>query len=125
MAIVGSDEHASLRRLSLEAVGFSTRVEVETLIHTAFNRSEPAWVASALIAMGRSNDDQWSADVVSMLLNVDPRIRLAAVKAAGELSIEDDGFAMLLDGEEDDDDVIAAHLVPFADRRRRRARLSR
>ena len=62
MAIVSGDEHASLRRLCLEAVGFSTRVEVETLIHTAFNRSEPAWVASALIAMGRSNDDQWSAE---------------------------------------------------------------
>jgi HEAT repeat protein len=111
LAVVASDDHSSLRRLALETVGFSTRVEVETLIHTAFNRSEPAWVASALIAMGRSNDEQWSADVVSMLTHVDPRIRLAAVKAAGDLSIEDARpiiLTMLLEGEEDEDDVIAA-----------------
>jgi len=111
MSIVGSEEHASLRRASLEAVGFSSRVEVETLIHSAFNRSDPIWVASALIAMGRSSDDQYSDEVVTMLLNEDPRIRLAAVQAAGNLSIEAARpiiLNMLLDGEEDEDDVIAA-----------------
>ncbi len=111
MSVVGSEEHASLRRASLEAVGFSSRVEVETLIHSAFNRSDPIWVASALIAMGRSSDDQYSDEVVTMLLNEDPRIRLAAVQAAGNLSIEAARpiiLNMLLDGEEDEDDVIAA-----------------
>jgi HEAT repeat protein len=111
MAVAGSNEHASLRRQALEAVGYSSRPEVETLIHSAFERSDPAWVSSALVAMGRSNDEQWSEQVVSMLLNDDPRIRLAAVRAAGELSIETAGpiiISMLLDGEEDDDEVIAA-----------------
>jgi HEAT repeat protein len=111
MKIVGSDEHASLRRAALEAVGYSSRVEVETLIHSAFNRSDPVWVASALTAMGRSNDDQYSNDVVSMILNDDPRIRLAAVRSAGELSAEAARpilLTMLLEGEEDEDEVIAA-----------------
>jgi HEAT repeat protein len=61
--------------------------------------------------MGRSNDDQYSDEVVTMLLNQDPRIRLAAVQAAGNLSIEAARpiiLNMLLDGEEDEDDVIAA-----------------
>ncbi len=111
MAVAGSEGHASLRRSSLEAVGFSSRVEVETLIHSAFNRSDPIWVASALTAMGRSNDDQYSGEVVSMLLNDDPRIRLGAVRAAGGLGVEAARpilLTMLLDGEEDEDDVIAA-----------------
>jgi HEAT repeat protein len=111
MSIAGSDEHASLRRTTLEAVGCSSRIEVETLIHSAFQRSDPAWVASALVAMGRSNDDQYSDEVVSMLLHEDPRIRLAAVQAAGELGIEAARpiiLTMLLDGEEDEDEVIAA-----------------
>jgi HEAT repeat protein len=111
MKVVSGEEHASLRKLALESVGYSSRVEVETLIHTAFNRSDPTWVASALIAMGRSSDEQWSEDVVSMLLNEDPRIRLAAVQAAGDLRIEDARpiiLGMLLEGEEDEDDVIAA-----------------
>ncbi len=111
LAVHNSEEHASLRRLALESLGFSSRVEVETLIHSAFHRSDPAWVVSALTAMGRSNDEQHSDEVVSMLLNDDPRIRLAAVRSAGELGIEAARpviLGMLLEGEEDDDDVIAA-----------------
>jgi hypothetical protein len=111
LGVLNRDEHASLRRLALEALGFSSRTEVETLIRSAFNRSEAAWIASALTAMGRSNDVQYGDDVVSMLLNDDPRIRLAAVQAAGELGLETARpiiLTMLLDGEEDDDDVIAA-----------------
>lgn len=111
MAVVSGDEHASLRKLALESIGYSSRIEVETLIHTAFNRADPTWVASALVAMGRSSDEQWSEDVVSMLVNDDPRIRLAAVQAAGELRLENARtviLSMLLEGEEDEDDVIAA-----------------
>ena len=111
MSVAGSDEHASLRRAALEAVGYSSRFEVETLIHSAFHRSDPVWVASALVAMGRSNDEQYGDEVVSMLLDGDPRIRLAAVQAAGNLSLEAARpiiLTMLLEGEEDEDDVIAA-----------------
>ncbi|MDP1779460.1 MAG: HEAT repeat domain-containing protein, partial [Anaerolineales bacterium] len=49
-------------------------------------------------------------DVVSKLLEEDPRIRLTAAEAAGELSIEEAGPIMLqmLEDEEEDDDVISA-----------------
>jgi HEAT repeat protein len=109
--VLNGEEHASLRRRALESLGFSSRVEVESLIHSAFHRSDPAWVASALVAMGRSNDEQYGDDVVDMLINVDPRVRLAAVQAAGNLSVDAAGpilIRMLMEGEEEDDDVIAA-----------------
>jgi HEAT repeat protein len=85
-------------------------VELEGLIESAFQRADPTWVASALRAMGRSHDERWNEDVISMLLNDDPRIRFAAVEAAGELAIENAGPILLqmLEEEEEDDDVVAA-----------------
>jgi HEAT repeat protein len=60
--------------------------------------------------MGRSHDNQWNDDVVSKLLDEDPRIRFAAAEAAGELNIEAAAPTMLqmLEDEEEDDDVISA-----------------
>ncbi len=110
ISVIRSEDNPSLRKSALEALGYSSRIEIVTLIKSAFQRTDPTWVASALRAMGRSHDERWNEDVVSMLLNDDPRIRLAAVEAAGELAIEDAGPIMLqmLEEEEEDDDVVAA-----------------
>jgi HEAT repeat protein len=108
--IHNSEDHAALRRACLEAVSYSSRMEVEALIRSAFNRADRAWVVSSLIAMGRNSDDQWAEEVVSKLVDVDPRIRLAAVQAAGELRIEEARTILLnqLEDEEDDDITAAA-----------------
>ena len=108
--VIRSEDNPSLRKHALEALGYSSRTEIVSLIESAFQRSDPTWVASALRAMGRSHDERWNEDVVSKLLDDDPRIRFAAVEAAGELAIEDAGPIMLqmLEEEEEEDDVVAA-----------------
>jgi HEAT repeat protein len=60
--------------------------------------------------MGRSGDDRWQDQVISMILSDDERERLTAVQAAGEL-----GLALarpvlihILEDEESDDIVSAA-----------------
>jgi HEAT repeat protein len=107
--IHNGEDHAALRRTCLESLGYSSRMEVEALIRAAFNRSDRAWVVSALIAMGRNSDDQWADSVISMLVDVDTRIRFAAVQAAGELRIEEAGPLLLkLLEEEEDDEVTSA-----------------
>jgi HEAT repeat protein len=108
--VIRSEDNPALRKRSLEALGYSSRPEIVKLIESAFQRADPTWVASALRAMGRSHDEHWNDDVINTLLHDDPRIRFAAVEAAGELAIEDAGAILLqmLEEEEEDDDVVAA-----------------
>ncbi len=110
ITVVRSDDTPVLRKRCIESLGYSSRTELEGLIESAFQRADPTWIASALRAMGRSHDERWNEDVINMLLNEDPRIRFAAVEAAGELSIEDAGpiILQMLEEEEEDDDVVAA-----------------
>jgi len=57
---------------------------------------------SALLAMGRSYDSRWATDVLKMLDHLSLKIRLEAVRAAGELEIPD-AKPQLLELLEDDD----------------------
>jgi len=110
ISVIRSEDNPALRKRALEALGYSSRDEMTNIIETAFHRDEATWVASALRAMGRSHDNQWNDDVISKLLDDDPRIRFAAAEAAGELNITEAGPIMLqmLEDEEEDDDVISA-----------------
>jgi len=111
ITIIRSDENASLRKACLEALGYSSRPEIVNLIEAAFHRDDPTWVATALLAMGRSHDERWNEDVVSLLLDEDPLIQAAAAQAAGELAIQEAGpilLKLLLEDEEVDDDVVKA-----------------
>lgn len=110
ISVIRSEDNPALRKRALESLGYSSRDEMVNLLESAFQRADPTWVASALRAMGRSHDNRWDDDVVSKLLDEDPRIRFAAAEAAGELSIEAAGPIMLqmLEDEEEDDDVISA-----------------
>ena len=110
ITIIRSEDSPALRKRALESFGYSSRDEMVNIIETAFQRADPAWAASALRAMGRSHDNRWDDDVVSKLLDEDPRIRFAAAEAAGELNIETAAPIMLqmLEDEEEDDDVISA-----------------
>ena len=110
MTVIRSEDNPALRKRALESLGYSARDEMPNIIETAFQRADPTWVASALRAMGRSHDNRWDDDVVSKLLDEDPRIRFAAAEAAGELNIEAAAPIMLqmLEDEEEDDDVVSA-----------------
>jgi len=110
ISVVRSEADSGLRKRALESLSYSSRPEIAALIESAFERTDPAWVASALHAMGHSQDERWTENVVSMLLDEDPHIKSAAVEAAGQLSIETAVPILLqiLDDEEEPEDVAAA-----------------
>ncbi|MBV6396607.1 MAG: hypothetical protein HFACDABA_02207 [Anaerolineales bacterium] len=101
------DEDAAVRRRVIESLGYSSRDEVPDLINAACERGDPEWIASALIAMGRSQDDErWSGPVVRMLLSEHHNVRLQAVRAAGELELADARQPLLLLLDEEADETI-------------------
>ena len=101
----GEDEH-SVQRRALEALGFSSRKEVPGLIQASFDRPSPDWKASAMFAMGRSNDQRWAEHVLRMIVSENQRIRLAAVQAAGELALKAARPLLLRLLEEEYDDAV-------------------
>ncbi len=105
-----SEDQNVVRRNALEALGFSSRPEVITLIESAFRRENPEWQASALFAMGRSFDERWEESVLSRLMDFNTLVRLAAVEAAGELRLASARTALfhVLEEEEEDDIASAA-----------------
>ena len=123
---INSEDDASVRRQALEAIGYSSRREVITLIESAFHREDPDWQASALFAMGRSSDERWEENVIPKILDENPRVQLAAIEAAGELGLTPAREILLKMLEEDENDESGCEhgsLVAFTNRRRRRAHL--
>jgi len=106
-----SEDQLLVRRNALEALGFSSRPEVITLIESAFRRENPDWQASALFAMGRSFDERWEEQVLSRMQDVNPIIRLAAVEAAGELRLASARLILLKVIEEEDEDEITSAAI--------------
>lgn len=88
LEVFNGEDDPVVRRRALEALGFSSRDEVPVLIESAFKRQDPDWQASAIFAMGRSNDERWADHVLRMLASEIQRVRLAAVQAAGELALK-------------------------------------
>jgi HEAT repeat protein len=106
LATAQQDEHRISKRMAVEALGYSSRPEVTAIIKNAYSQHDPQWVASALFAMGRSADqDQWQEDVLYALDHDNPDIRLAAVEAAGELSLPSARITLLeaLEAEENEE----------------------
>ncbi len=110
ISVIRGEDNADLRRHSLEILAFSSRDEISTLIESAYERADPAWVASALRAMGHSQDERWNGDVMDKLLDDEPSIKAAAIEAAGTLGIQEAVPLLIqtLDDEEEEEDVVAA-----------------
>ena len=106
LEVTNGEDDSSVRRRALEALGFSSRAEVPVLLESAYKREDPAWKASAIFAMGRSNDLRWADHVLRMLVSEERRIRLAAVQAAGELELKAARLLLLELLEDEFDDVI-------------------
>jgi HEAT repeat protein len=88
MLVYNSSQPAIVRRRALEALGYSSREEIPSMIETAYYSNSHDWIVSALCAMGRSLSSQWIPLVMDMLENDDPEIMFEAVRAAGELEIK-------------------------------------
>ncbi len=84
-----SQPSAKVRRCVLESLGFSSRPEVPGLIREAVENAEEDWQASALFAIARSADDAWTSYVLAMLESPVTRLRLEAIRAAGELELKE------------------------------------
>ena len=109
LAVAAGEDIGRVRRTALESLGYSSRIEVSTLIESSFHREDPHWQASALTAMGRSADDRWDETVLHSLVNEDDRIRQAAVESAGELALKSARPILLkMLGEEEDLDMLNA-----------------
>lgn len=109
LAVAGGEDDPHVRRAALESLGYSSRIEVSTLIDSSFHREDPAWQTSALIAMGRSADERWDEDVLRSLVSVNDNVRLAAVQAAGNLELKSARTILLrMLNEEEDDSVLNA-----------------
>ncbi len=78
-----------VRRRALEAVANSSRDEVTPMIKEAYAMNDPQMQASAIYAMGRTCDERWAEFVLRELGSDDATIRYEAVRAAGELAIEE------------------------------------
>lgn len=109
LASAAGEDDVRVRRAALESVGYSSRLEVSTLIESFFNREEPGWQISALIAMGRSADERWDEDITRALVSVNDGVRKAAVQAAGELPLKSARSLLLtMLGEEEEGEVVSA-----------------
>lgn len=111
ITVIRREDTPAIKRRALESLGYSSRDEMVNIIETAYQRADPHWVTSALIAMGRSHDNRWDNDVISKLLDEDPRIRNAAAQAAGELNIEAAApilLQILETLEDEDEDVVTS-----------------
>jgi HEAT repeat protein len=77
------------RRFSIEALGFASEPEITKLVEQAYHEPHPELKTSALFAMGRSGMARWETYVLAELDSPDPRIQLEAVRAAGELFLDE------------------------------------
>jgi len=111
LEVLNGEDEPSIRRRALEGLGFSSRDEVPVLIESAYNRQDPDWKASAVFAMGRSNDERWADHVLRMMVSEDGRVRLAAVQAAGELGLALARPLLLRLLEEEMDEAIAGAAI--------------
>lgn len=84
-----SKDARKVRRHALEALGYVTHEDVPALIEQAYQKDNLNWRVSALFAMGRSYDKRWKSKVLRMMNHQEPKIRLEAARAAGEIHIKE------------------------------------
>jgi HEAT repeat protein len=89
LSILESDQPPQVQRRALEAISYSSRAEVQNHILNAYESDHEDWIASAVFAMGRSLDQVYGEKVCEKLQHTSPKVRLEAVRACGELAIED------------------------------------
>jgi HEAT repeat protein len=103
--IFSTNTDAQVRQRILESLSYSSRDELPPLIEKAFSSGDKDWMATALIAMGRSVDKRWQEDVLSMLDSKVPVLRAEAARAAGELELAESVTNLVDLAEDADDDV--------------------
>lgn len=76
-----------VRRRAVESLAFFDRPEVREVIRAAYTDVEPRMRISAVFAMGRTGDQDWSDAIMSELETSEPEMRFEATRACGELQL--------------------------------------
>lgn len=99
-----SKELPRVKQRALESLGYSSHPVVPDLIRNAYESNDIPWVTSALCAMGRSADEQWTSFVLDSINSQDAEVQFEAVRAAGELELATarESLLTLLDEEIED-----------------------
>jgi HEAT repeat protein len=84
-----TQEDTEVRRRALEALANSTHEAVDDAIVEAYQSDDPRMRVSAIFAMGRTADPQWTPQVMAELESDEPELRFEAARAAGELELQD------------------------------------
>ncbi len=82
-----SNEALEVRRRALEALAYHTSDRLPQYIRMAYNGTEQPMRVSAVQAMGRSADEQWSEIVLDELNSIDAEMRFEAAQACGMLEV--------------------------------------
>ncbi|MGD8458601.1 MAG: HEAT repeat domain-containing protein [Anaerolineales bacterium] len=105
LEVVEDKSLSQIGQYALESLGFSSHPKIPQLIEEAYDSGDEDWLASSLVAMGRTDDEQWHPMVVDNLDHHDLKVRLMATQAAGKLAIPD-SIPLLLHLLSDEDDEI-------------------
>lgn len=80
-------EDLTVRRRALESLAYFDRPEVQAAISRAYQDEDSAMRISAIFAMGRSTDEEWSTQILDELESELPEMRYEAARACGELQL--------------------------------------
>lgn len=100
-----------VRRRALESLGYASHPDIPDFIRRAYETNDEEWLQSALFAMGRSCDQRWTQSVLDFFDHPDSIVREEAIRAAGELELEQAReliFDLLEEGTDDEDIYYAA-----------------
>jgi HEAT repeat protein len=89
IGVTSGEDLPMVRRRALESLGFSSHPKVPELIEAALATAESQWLTSALYAIGRSADERWADIVLRYIDSEDGEILFDAIRAAGELELEE------------------------------------
>lgn len=101
--LITEDRSQDVRKRALEAISYSSREDAQALIANAYMASDVSWKVSALMAMGRSADNRWEAQVLEHLRDVNSDLQFEAVRASGELELKSARGTLIELLERDDD----------------------
>jgi len=99
------EEEDLVRRMALEAIGYSSREDVDAMIEAAYASGDRNWIVSAMIAMGRSANERWTDQIMESLDSRYPALRAEAARAAGEVELRE-AVPQLVEMLDDPDDSV-------------------
>jgi HEAT repeat protein len=110
LAVCQGDDTIEIRRHALESLGYSSREEVNTLIEKNLKSDIVLWKVSAMVAIGRSSNERWIPAVIVGLNHPNVEVQFEAVRAAGELQLEEsrDNLLELIDNPDTPDETLTA-----------------